>query len=89
MKHSTAVSDSFVVEFRQNPLNFRVLLPDGSLAVVREFIDDDGQRLHRVQGITRRGRFCKLPRGVCRWYTAAELRLVYYMAGINPAWGRS
>jgi len=53
-------------------------LPDGSLAVVRAFHDDDVERLHRVVGVTDRGRLCKLPPGVPRWYPARELKLVYY-----------
>ena len=52
--------------------------PDGSLAVVKAFHDDDGERLHRVVGVTDRGRFCKLPPGIPHWYAARELKLVYY-----------
>ena len=75
-------STSYVAQLRQdfhsNPVGFRVELPDGSLAVVKAFQDDDGQRLHRVVGVTDRGRLCKLPPGVPRWYVARELKLVYY-----------
>ncbi len=75
-------STSFPVQLRQsfhsNPVGRRVWLPDGSLAVVKAFHDDHGERFHRVVGITEGGRFCKLPPRVPHWYLASELKLVYY-----------
>lgn len=80
-------STSFVARlrsrFHSNPVGIRVELPDGSLAVVKAFQDDDGQRLHRVVGVTDSGRSCKLPPGVPRWYPASELKLVYYSAFVR------
>ncbi len=76
-------------DFHNNPVGRRVWLPDGSLAVVKQFIDDDGQRLHRVVGITPTGRLCKLPPGTPRWHSIDDLKLVYYTASINPEYLRS
>ncbi len=65
-------------QFHSNPVGFHVELPDGSLAVVKSFLDDSGERLHRVVGVDAQGRFCKLPDRVHHWYTADELILRYW-----------
>ena len=84
MKDSTSFESRLRFEFSENPVGQRVELPCGSLAVVKAFVDDDYQRLHRVVGITSRGRLCKLPPGTHHWYPAAELKLVYYTASVKP-----
>lgn len=88
MKSSTSYENRLVSDFLENPTGYRVELPNGSLAVVREFVNDD-EPLCRVQGVGRTGRFCKLPKGVPRWYKSHELKLVYFSAGINPDWSPS
>jgi hypothetical protein len=85
MNHSTAVPRNPVADFHDNPTNFRVILPDGSLAVVRSFLDIDEGRVFRVQGIHRNGRFRAL-QSVSSWFRADELRLVYYSASISSEW---
>jgi hypothetical protein len=70
-------------EFEANPIKTRVCLPDGSLGVVVAFHDSDQGRLHKVRGIHRNGRFRALGLLSC-WFTAHELRLVYYTADIRP-----
>lgn len=88
MKHSTAVPRDFSVEFHQDPINSRVLLPDGTLAVVKAFQDTDQGRIYKVQGIHRNGRFRKLDSISC-WFSANELRLFFYSASIHPDWVQS
>ncbi len=85
MNSSTAVPRDPVADFHDNPTNCRVILPDGSLAVVRRFLDVDDVRVFRVQGIHRNGRFRRLESASC-WFRADELRMVYYSASINSEW---
>jgi hypothetical protein len=82
MKHSTAVPRDFCAEFHTDPLNKRVCLPDGSLAVVRRVIETDTGKLYRVQGIHQNGRFRALD-GVSCWYSVDELRLPYFVAYVR------
>ncbi len=82
MNYSTAVPCDPVADFHDNPINSRVILPDGSLAVVRRFLDTDGGRVFRVQGVHRNGRFRALESISC-WFRSDELRLVYYTASIR------
>jgi hypothetical protein len=72
-------------EFQADPIKKRVCLPDGSLAVVVAFHDTDQGCSYKVRGIHRDGRFRSLGLLSC-WFTADELRLVYYSAGIHPDW---
>jgi hypothetical protein len=88
MKHSIAVPRSPVAKFLDNPINRRVILPDGSLAVVKLFQDTDRGRIYKVQGLRPDGRFRALGTLSC-WFTADELRLVYYTAFISPDWSRT
>lgn len=85
MKHSTAVPRDLRAEFHKDPVNSRVCLPDGSLAVVRRYEDTPQGRIYKVQGVHLDGRFRKLDSISC-WFAEAELRLFYYSASINPEW---
>ncbi len=88
MKHSTVVPRDLVTEFLQNPVNRRVCLPDGSLAIVRAVRGVGRDRLYKVQGIDRDGRFKHISLLSC-WFSGAELRLHYYSASIRSDWPRS
>jgi hypothetical protein len=83
MNSSTVLPRSPVAKFLDNPINRRVILPDGSLAVVKLFEDTDRGRIYKVQGLRPDGRFRPLGTLSC-WFTAHELRIVYYTASINP-----
>ncbi len=85
MNHSTAVPLDLVEDFQNNPVGSWVCLPDGSLAVVRRFLDTDEGRVFRVQGIHRNGRFRAL-QSVSSWFRDDELRMVYSLASVNPEW---
>jgi hypothetical protein len=85
MNSSTSFLDQLRQDFHTNPINTRVCLPDGSLAVIRSFVDTDEGRAYRVQGIHRNGRFRAL-QSVSPWFRADELRMVYYSASINSEW---
>jgi hypothetical protein len=85
MNSSTVSPRSPVAKFLDNPINRRVILPDGSLAVVKLFQDTDRGRIYKVQGLRPDGRFRALATLSC-WFTADELRLVYYTAFISPDW---
>jgi hypothetical protein len=52
-------------------------------------VGNGDESLCRVQGVRSNGRFCKLPKGVHRWYSPKELKLVYFSVGINPDWSPS
>lgn len=86
-------STSYVAQLRQNfqidPIGFRVELPNGSLAVVRQVVDDHDGRLLRVQGVGRNGRLCKLPKGVHHWYRPDELVIRYFTASVRSDWAQS
>ncbi len=82
---STTAARNLRAEFEANPIKTRVCLPDGSLGVVVAFQDSDQGRLHKVRGIHRNGRFRALGLLSC-WFTAHELRLVYFTADIRPDW---
>jgi hypothetical protein len=88
MNSSTVSPRSPVAKFLDNPINRRVILPDGSLAVVKLFQDTDRGRIYKVQGLRPDGRFRALGTLSC-WFTADELRLVYYTAFISPDWPRT
>ncbi len=79
---STSFVDELRNEFLSNPINMRVVLPDGSLAVVRRVIETDTGKLYRVQGVHQNGRFRALE-GISCWYSADELRLFYFTASIR------
>ncbi len=68
--------------FQSNPVGCRVMLPDGSLAVVRCAQDTDTGRSYKVQGIHLNGRFRALL-GLSCWYSGHELRLPYFTASIR------
>jgi hypothetical protein len=89
MKSSTSYENRLVSDFLENPTGYRVELPNGSLAVVREVMGNGDESLCRIQGVRSNGRFCKLPKGVHRWYSPKELKLVYFSVGINPDWSPS
>jgi hypothetical protein len=76
---STSFVDRLRADFHNNPINMRVVLPDGSLAVVKRVHETDGGRVYKVQGIHPNGRFRAL-QGVSCWYSADELQLHYYTA---------
>jgi hypothetical protein len=82
MNYSTAVPCDPVADFHDDPINSRVILPDGSLAVVRCFLDTNECRVYRVQGVHPNGRFRALESISC-WFRADELRLIYYTASIR------
>jgi hypothetical protein len=88
MNTSIAVPRSPVAKFLDNPINRRVILPDGSLAVVKLFEDTDRGRIYKVQGLRPDGRFRALGTLSC-WFTAHELRLVYFTASITNDWPRT
>jgi hypothetical protein len=85
MNDSTPFLDQLRQDFHTNPINTRVCLPDGSLAVVRSFVDTGEGRAYRVQGVHRNGRFRALQSVSC-WFRHDELRLIYYSASINSEW---
>lgn len=87
MNHTTVDLDPFVSEFRQNPVKFRVLLPDGSLGLVKAYQDTPQGRQIKVQGIRANGQFRKLDSISC-WFSEDELRIYIYSASINPEWPR-
>jgi len=68
-------------EFQTNPINMRVLLPDGSMAIVRRVQNGASGLLYKVQGVGQDGRFYALD-GVSCWYSADELRLAYWSAEV-------
>jgi hypothetical protein len=84
-QNSTALPRDLVADFHNNPIGRRVVLPDGSLAIVRRFSDVDEGRVFRVQGIHRNGRFRRIESASC-WFRDDELRMVYYSASINSEW---
>jgi hypothetical protein len=88
MNSSTVLPRSPVAKFLDNPINRRVILPDGSLAVVKLFQDTDRGRIYKVQGLRPDGRFRALGALSC-WFSADELRLVYYTACITNACPRT
>lgn len=87
MKHSTVVPRDFSAEFHENPIGWRVVLPDGSLAVVRRFEEMPEGRRYRVQGVYLNMRFRKLQGP--SWFAEDDLRLFFYTASINPNWKQS
>jgi hypothetical protein len=64
-------------EFASNPVGFRVVLPDGTLARVVQVSDTDAGKLYKVRGLDERGKFRALV-GVSSWYAVEELRLQFY-----------
>lgn len=86
MNDSTPLPRNLAIEFHDNPVGFRVQLPNGSLAVVREVLDASDGRLLRVQGTGFNGRFCKLPKGVHHWYSPSELQIVYFTASVRDGY---
>ena len=82
MNHcSSSVVDRLRSEFASNPINMRVVLPDGSLAVVRCVVDGASGKSYKVQGIHQNGRFRALS-GISCWYSEHELRLSYSVASV-------
>jgi hypothetical protein len=79
---STSYLDELRNEFLSDPVHTRVVLPDGSLAVVRCVLEVDEGRVYRVQGVHPNGRFRALESISC-WFRADELRLFYYTASIR------
>ncbi len=85
MNSSTVRRRSPVTRFQENPINRRVVLPDGSLGMVRQFQDTPQGRLYKVQGIDRNGHF-RAYQSVSCWFAANELRFEYFTASISPDW---
>lgn len=90
MNVSTAVPRSPVSKFLDNPINRRVVLPDGSLGIVRQCQETAQGRVYKVQGIDKNGHFRAYSSLSC-WFRQDELRLEYFTASISPEWlaGRS
>jgi hypothetical protein len=82
MNDSTSYIDQLRDDFHDDPIGSRVCLPDGSLAVVKSFVNTDEGRAYRVQGVHANGRFRALESISC-WFAEAELRLIYYTASIR------
>jgi len=78
---STSFEARLRQSFQSNPVGSRVILPDGSLAVVRRVHDTDTGKVYKVQGIDLYGRFRALG-GLSCWYSDDELRLPYWSASI-------
>jgi hypothetical protein len=81
-QNSTSYLDQLRQDFHTNPINARVCLPDGSLAVVRRCHDTRQGRVYRVQGIQHNGRFRTLGTVSC-WFRHDELRLIYHSVSLN------
>lgn len=82
MNSSTSFVEQLRQDFHNNPIEFRVLLPDGSHAIVKDFLDIANTRAYRVQTCTPRGRYT--PMGdTRRYYSDDELRLFYFSATVN------
>lgn len=88
MNSSTSFEDRLRSQFHSNPVNMRVVLPDGSLAIVRRVECTASGKSYKVQGVGEDGKFRALV-GVSCWYSADELRLPYWTASINPDWLQS
>lgn len=82
MNSSTSFVDQLRQDFHNNPIQFRVLLPDGSHAIVRSFEDMFGLRLYKVQGCTPRGRYVAMA-DTRKYYLDSELKLFYFSATVN------
>ncbi len=68
-------------EFQADPINRRVRLPDGADGFVRSVAQSaEGETLYKVQ------RFDRSRFGLSCWFTADEIRMVYFTAGISPDW---
>jgi hypothetical protein len=78
---STSFVERLRAEFHSNPINMRVVLPDGSMAIVRRVQNGASGLLYKVQGVGQDGRFYALD-GVSCWYSADELRLAYWTAEV-------
>jgi hypothetical protein len=85
-KHrSTSYEEKLRARFQSNPVGARVVLPDGSLAVVTRKLNSEQGTIYRVTGVDRSGKFRPLE-GLPCWYTVDELRLPYTSVGIAPGW---
>lgn len=89
MNSSTSFVEQLRSEFTKAPVGFRVVLPDGSHAVVKECIDSPDGPVYRVQHCTSRGRYIAVPPGTPRHFTASHLKLFYWSATITPDWANS
>lgn len=83
-KSSSSFVDRLRSEFAINPINMRVVLPDGSMAIVRRVDHGASGLVYKVQGVEQNGRFRALD-GVSCWYSADELRLPYWAAWVEVA----
>lgn len=84
MHFSTALPRDLVEEFHNKPIRKRVVLPDGSHAVVTKVSEFGGPKAYKVQKCTPRGRFIPM-HGAPSWYSEDELSLFYRSASINMA----
>jgi hypothetical protein len=83
-KGSTSFIEQFRLDFQNNPVGSRVVLPDGSHAVVRACINFGDGPMYRVQKCTQRGRYIPMASNVTRWYSICDLRLFYWSASVAP-----
>jgi hypothetical protein len=79
---STSFEEQLRQEFQSNPINMRVVLPDGYLGIVRQVQSGASGLSYKVQGVDQNGRFRALP-GISCWYSADELRLFYFTASVR------
>jgi len=79
---STSFVERLRSKFLSNPVNMWVVLPDGSLAVVKSVSEANDGKLYKVAGIHPNGRFRALA-GISCWYSADELRLRYWSASVS------
>lgn len=85
MNSSTVYGRTAVDKFLDNPINCRVVLPDGSLGMVRQVQDTDQGRFYKVQGIDSDGHF-RAYQSISCWFSVDELRLVYFSVGLHQDW---
>ncbi len=81
MNDSTSYIDQLRDDFHDNPIGWRVCLPDNSFAVVSSFQDTDEGRSYCVRGVHLNGRFRALDYPSC-WFPSNRLRLAFYSAQI-------
>lgn len=86
---STSFVEQLRSDFTKAPVGFRVVLPDGHHAIVKQCIESPDGRVYRVQHCTNRGRYVVVDPPARRHYAESELRLHYWSATISPDWTRS
>jgi hypothetical protein len=85
MNSSTVVPRSPVAKFLEQPVNRRVVLPDNSLGIVRQYRETPQGRIYKVQGIDKNGHF-RAYESISCWFSEAELRVQYFLASVDPEW---